>query len=145
MLIVDRVGQLVAQYGTRNPFEICDWLDIIVLTAPLDGLRGIYLCEDGVETITISTNLSQLTAKYVCGHELGHSQMHKGINRIFMDSKTFMLPSRFENEADKFAAHLLYGAPPLYQEPVSYQEMAEILNVSVCNVDTRLIELGIHW
>ena len=89
--------------------------------------------------------MAETTASFVCAHELGHYFLHGRFNRIFMDLHTCLEVGRFENEADKFAAQLLFGQPPLYQEPITAWEMANILNVAVCNVDARLIELGIYY
>ncbi len=44
---------------------------------------------------------------FVCAHELGHMFLHKKANAIFMDSRTQLTTSKYENEADQFAADLL--------------------------------------
>lgn len=145
MTIAERVKLLIEEHGTRNPFALCDCLDIPVTFAPLGSFRGYCLRYRNDAKITISDALGDLPSEFVCAHELGHALLHQRINRIFMDSHTHMVAGRFENEADKFAAQLLFGGPPMFADgSLSAWDMADILNVAVCNVDTRLIELGIY-
>lgn len=145
MGIIALAHEIAYNNNTIEPTVICENYGIHVHIHPLIDCRGYYMKAFGQDYITISEDLVGVVKRFVCAHELGHYLLHQRFNRIFMDYRTRMIPDRFENEADKFAMHLLYGAPPLYQEPVSYQEMAEILNVPLYNVDARLIELGIHW
>ena len=56
----------------------------------------------------IDSALNGRKARFVCAHELGHSLLHKNLNRIFMDVNTNMVTSRYENEADRFAVDLLF-------------------------------------
>lgn len=144
MGIVQLVGSTIAEHETRDPFSICQNLEIIVQRHPLVDLRGYCRYSNGRPVITLHNELTKQAERFVCAHELGHYMLHKRINRVFMDSYTYMEPGRYENEADKFAVQLLFGGPPLYQEPISQWDMADMLNVPACNVDTRLIELGIY-
>lgn len=144
MKIASLARTIEREHGTVNPFDICLLLGIVVQFHPLVELRGYYKQEGGRHFIVIADDLSPLAQLFVCAHELGHFLLHQRLNRVFMDSKTYVVPGRFENEADRFAAQLLWGMPPMEREPVTVWEMAEILNVPVCNVDARLIELGIY-
>ena len=100
--------KLVRKYGTRDPFKIAEALGYIVLYAPLVGVRGFYQYLKRCHIIYLDPELDEDTARFVCAHELGHSLLHRGINRIFMDTRTFLVSSRYETEADQFAADLLY-------------------------------------
>ena len=100
--------KLVRKYGTRAPFKIAEALGYIVLYAPLVGVRGFYQYLKRCHIIYLDPELDEDTARFVCAHELGHSLLHRGINRIFMDTRTFLVSSRYETEADQFAADLLY-------------------------------------
>lgn len=145
MKITDRVNLLVKNFETRNPFDICNGLGVVVLRPRLLGVRGFFIQEDGVSIVNVSCDLPDHAARFVCAHELGHSQMHKGVNRLFLDRCTYELPSRYENEADKFACHLLFGEPPLFQEDLlTDKEIAAALNVPTNIVMQRLFELGIR-
>lgn len=101
--------KLVERYGTRDPFKIAEELGYIVIRTPLAGVRGFYQYLKRCHIIYLDSGLDDAAARFVCGHELGHSLMHRGLNRIFMDTRTFMASGRYEAEADRFAADLLFS------------------------------------
>ncbi|MDL2327508.1 ImmA/IrrE family metallo-endopeptidase [Ruminococcaceae bacterium OttesenSCG-928-A11] len=139
------VQRLVEKHATRNPFEICYNEGIIVARDPLGDIRGYYRRINTFDYIAVNSDLEPMAAVFACGHELAHWVFDKGVNRVFMDYCTHLLPDKLETRADRFAAHLLFGQPPLYQESITTWEMAEILNVPACNVDARLFDLGIYY
>lgn len=100
------VEKLIAKYKTCNPFEICEKRNINVLYCDLGKLRGFYRYSKRNKLITINSNLPEIERMNVCAHELGHEILHSEHNRIFLNS-TFILPSKFENQANRFAAYLL--------------------------------------
>lgn len=100
---------LVQRFNTRNPFAIADALGYLIIYAPLVGVRGFYQYIKRCHIIYLDTGLEENEARFVCAHELGHSLLHKGCNRIFMDTKTHLLSSRYEQEADRFAVDLLFS------------------------------------
>lgn len=101
-------NSLVRKYGTRDPFRIADALDYTIIYTPLVGVRGFYQYIKRCHTIYLDDSLEEPVAGFVCAHELGHSILHRGYNRIFMDTRTIMVTSRYESEADHFAADLIY-------------------------------------
>lgn len=144
--IIELAQSVADEYETHNPFSLCRAIGITVHYYPLVEFRGYYMNIDGHNFITIADNLSEIVGHFVCAHELGHHFLHQRLNRPFMDYRTHMVPGRYENEADKFALHFLFTCPPLYQDNnISNEEMANLLNVSVSKVDSRLIELGVYF
>lgn len=101
-------NSLARKYGTRDPFKIADALGYTIIYTPLVGVRGFYQYLKRCHIIYLDTSLDDNDARFVCAHELGHSLIHRGCNRIFMDTRTFVVTSRYEIEADRFAADLLY-------------------------------------
>lgn len=101
-------NSLVQKYGTRDPFKIADALGYTIIYTPLVGVRGFYQYIKRCHIIYVDNSLEDNVAGFVCAHELGHSFLHQGYNRIFMDTRTFMVTSRYETEADHFAADLIY-------------------------------------
>lgn len=101
--------KLAGKYGTRDPFRITSELDYIVLETHLAGIRGYYQYARRCHIIYLSDCLSEHERNFVCAHELGHSLLHKDMNRIFMDTRTNMVTSRFEIEANHFAVDLIYS------------------------------------
>lgn len=101
-------NSLARKYGTRDPFRIADALGYTIIYTPLVGVRGFYQFLKRCHIIYLDSALDEETARFVCAHELGHSLLHRGYNRIFMDTRTFVVTSRYETEADRFAADLIY-------------------------------------
>jgi len=99
--------KLAREYGTRDPFVIASEMKYILIDAQLEGVRGFYQYVQRRHIIYVDSNLSPQDQHWVCAHELGHSLLHKNLNRVFMDSYTFMASTRFEREADQFAVCLL--------------------------------------
>lgn len=99
---------LVRKYGTRDPFCIADAMGFSVVRIPLKGIRGFYQHVKRCRIIYIADDLIEADARFVCAHELGHALLHRGYNRIFMDTHTHFPVSRYEVEANRFAVDLLY-------------------------------------
>lgn len=138
MYIKRTAHKLIQKFNTRNPFQICEELGYIVLRVPLVGLRGFYQYIERQHIIYIKDTLDDQESKLVCAHELGHSLLHTDNNHFFMNSHTYFSLSKFELEADKFAADLLYSDQFL-QDYLSYsiQTVAECLGLSQQVVEYR--------
>jgi len=119
MDIKDCALSLVSRHETRNPFQIAKELGIIVIFVQLDNIRGFYQSIHRCHIIYINEDLDEQEARFVCAHELGHFFLHQNINRIFMDKHTHFVMSRYEIEADQFAAELLFDDDDL-QEFLEY-------------------------
>ena len=138
--------RIVRKHGTRDPYTLCKYEGVTVISHDLSDIRGYYIEPYGVPIISLSNGLSELARCFVCAHELGHHIYDQGLNRTFMDLYTYMLPSVFENRADLFAYHLLFGESPLQCElDVFDWQLADCLNVDLSRLDSRLIELGVFY
>lgn len=128
---------LAKKYGTRNPFEIIRNLNVILVFYPLEGVKGFYQYFQRNNIIYIDERLDDNEKIFVCAHELGHMLLHKKSNAIFMDSRTHLNTSKYENEADRFAIDLL----------VSDSVIEDHLNFSIdqfsrlLGYDKKMIEL----
>lgn len=133
---------LVRKFHTRDPFQIAHELDIQIVFVPLHGIRGFYQYVKRCALLYIDSNLSEHEARFVCAHELGHALMHRGYNRIFLDTHAYFKTDRFEIEADQFAVDLLYSdddLSPLLEYPV--QITADYMGVSIALAEYRLKEI----
>lgn len=101
--------RLVAKYNTRDPFKIAEELGIIVVFAPLAELRGMRQHVKRRTIIYINSDLDEHQQRLVCGHELGHHFLHRGMNRVFMDCGTYMVTGRYEKEAHQFSVDLIFS------------------------------------
>lgn len=100
------VDNLIKKYDTYDPFEICEKININLVYENLGNIRGYYRYSKRNKYITINSILPDYEKLNVCAHELGHAILHSEYNRIFLNS-TFYLPSKFENQANRFAAYLI--------------------------------------
>ena len=100
-------NSLAKKYQSRNPFEIIEGMNVILVSAPLVDVRGFYQYFQRNNIIYIDEHLPEHEQKFVCAHELGHMLMHRGENNVFMDTRTYLKTTRYESEADKFAIELL--------------------------------------
>ena len=107
MDIKKRADKLARFYRSRNPFEIVQGMNVILVTYPLEGVRGFYQYFQRNNIIYLDERLSDHDRKFVLAHEMGHMLLHKKSNAIFMDTRTQFNTSRYEKEADLFAMCLL--------------------------------------
>ena len=98
MDIKKKADSLVRKYRTRNPFEIIQGLNVILVFAPLIGTRAFYQYFQRNNLIYINENLSSHEKAFECAHEMGHMFLHKKANAIFMDTRTCFNTNRFEIE-----------------------------------------------
>lgn len=117
MDIRNLVQSLVKKYNTRNPFEILRQKNVILVYAPLNGVRGFYQYFQRNHIIYIDENLSDSEKRFVCAHELGHMLLHKKANALFMDTHTFFNTEKYEVEANTFAAELLIPDELIFEHP----------------------------
>ena len=137
MDIKQKANTLAKKYGTRNPFEIINHLNIIVIRYPLKEIRGFYQYFRRNNIIYINENLTYQEQLFVCAHELGHMLLHKQSNALFMNTKTQFITSKFEIEANKFAVELLIDDDTLEE----YKEFTTEQLSRLLGYDRKLIEL----
>lgn len=130
---------LVQKHNTRDPFRIASDLGYVVIRTPMQGIRGFCQRMKRRQVIYIDSNLPESDARFVCAHEIGHALMHRGSNRIFMDTNTYFLINRQEIEASHFAVDLLYDDEDLrffLEHPI--QLAADCMGVSTALAEYRL-------
>lgn len=125
------VDKLVRKYKTRDPFEMIKGMNVILVSYPLDGVRGFYQYFQRNNIIYIDEKLSDHDKMFVLAHEIGHMILHRKQNAIFMDTRTQFKTSRYETEADKFAVELL----------ISDDSLAEYTE---CTIDQLSLVYGYH-
>lgn len=101
-------ARLSKKYDTRDPFRLADEMGFIVVFAPLVGMRGFQQRTKRQNIIYINDELDERQQALVCGHEMGHHFMHRGMNRIFMNLNTQFVTQKFENEANLFSLELIF-------------------------------------
>ena len=101
-------ARLSKKYDTRDPFRLADEMGFIVVFAPLVGMRGFQQRIKRQNIIYINDELDERQQALVCGHEMGHHFLHRGMNRIFMNLNTQFVTQKFENEANLFSLELIF-------------------------------------
>ena len=103
------VSYLKRKYGTDDPEEIADYLGVTIIRMPLeDVVAGFYKLLKRRKYIFLNSDIEDdVFIRVVLAHELGHAIMHPKENCAFMKSKTLLLTSRIEKQANIFAAYLL--------------------------------------
>ena len=112
MDIKKKANYLARKYQTRNPFEILQGLNAILVFVPLAGTRAFYQYFQRNNIIYINENLSQHEQIFECAHEMGHMLLHKKANAIFMDTRTCFNTNKFEIFETLLRARLQTAAVP---------------------------------
>lgn len=102
------VRRLIKRYGTKNPYNLCKYLGIVIIYKDLGETKGFFKKILKKKVIFLNEKLDEFSAKVVLAHELGHAILHSSTDFQFLCSYS-LLPktSIWENEANKFAAELL--------------------------------------
>ncbi len=95
--------------GSRNPVTIAKSAGIGMAILPLGNMEGNYILLNRKRWIFVNDNIEQDSPlfKVVVAHELGHAFLHRKENCAFIKSRTLLLTSGIEREANLFAANLL--------------------------------------
>lgn len=137
--------ELVAEYGTRDPLEIIQSLDLLYYDrSDFQEILGMYAFLNDQGCIFTNASLEGEIRNMVLAHELGHDRLHRDIAAEggIWDFSYCDLSGRIEYEANVFAAHLLVPEDwmlELLQEGYSAQDAATLMGV-----DERMVWLKLH-
>jgi Zn-dependent peptidase ImmA (M78 family) len=106
-IILNIINRLAKKYDTRDPCELADYLGVVIIERPLGDKLGAYMYIKKTKTIFINSSIDEALKKIVLAHELGHAILHKTQECYFMKSNTLIVTSKFEWQANFFAANLL--------------------------------------
>ena len=89
MDIKKRANQIAHRFQSRNPFEIVRGLNVILVDAPLSGVRGFYQYFQRNHIIYLDETLSEQERTLVLAHELGHCFSIKGKCHLYGYQNSF--------------------------------------------------------
>lgn len=126
MGIKNIVNNLVNKYNTRDVYELCDCLGLKIMYEDLGNIKGFYQgCLDS-QIIHINFNLDDKEKKIVAAHELGHAMLHNELNILFLESNTYFVKNKYENEANKFAIEVLLQDTDLDKDELKYMTLEQL-------------------
>lgn len=107
--IIDKANALVKRYKTRNPFELAEYLNIIIKYGEFSKLKGFYNYTYRNRFIVINSRLDEAEQLITCGHELGHDRLHRSQAKLglMQDYNIYNVSNVYELEANFFTAQLL--------------------------------------
>ena len=137
--IEQRVIELINEHGTAEPKNICENMGIIILSLELpERVNGFVMNRKGIWFIVLNDMLNDDQKRFTTAHELGHIILHGYANSINMSCNTGFYVSRYEREADMFAAYLLLQAE--YDQYMDYEtltldQVSQITHIPQSRVD----------
>ena len=109
----DKTDSLVLSYGTRDPFELVEKLDLFVDYEPLgNSVNGFYYSKDDIKLIVLNSEMPRHIQRFTLCHELAHHILHANTNALLLS-----VQNRQEYEADKFAMYLLLSESEIREYP----------------------------
>lgn len=102
-------SKLIQRLGSNDPFEICKAKNITIVYEDLGNIYGYFYKANRIPSIHINNRLDEFLARFTCGHELGHNELHPNINMPFLRQSTLFSVNRYEREANRFTLYLLLG------------------------------------
>jgi Zn-dependent peptidase ImmA (M78 family) len=83
------------KFKTRDPYELCDALDIKVRYKDLGTqIKAYYIHIARIRNIVINYNVSEVVQRILVAHELGHDRLHtqlamqKGFHELELFNQT---------------------------------------------------------
>ncbi|MEY8339082.1 ImmA/IrrE family metallo-endopeptidase [Lachnospiraceae bacterium 62-35] len=111
--MMQKAKRLIRYYermtGSRDPVTIADYAGIRIAVLPLGSIAGNYKLIKRKRWIFVNSSIPDNSPffRVVIAHELGHALLHRKENCAFIKSRTLLLTSGIEREANQFAACLL--------------------------------------
>ena len=133
----------IEKCGSRDPFEIAEYLNIQLQIGPLGTPCGSYLFLKNHRCIFLNEDLSENEMKLVMSHELGHAILHRKLNCYFICNKTLLLNSKIELEANLFAAELLIPDHTILDHyTLTISQLSRLLGYEEAIIKLRLASLN---
>lgn len=138
--------RLIRKYGTRDPFEIAEALDIsIIMCSTFKRQKGAFkvIAKNGF--IFINSNLSDEMQRLVCAHELGHAMLHRKLAVSaggMLEFELFDINDQCEYDANAFAATLLLDDDELMELVKDGYDVVYIAKTMGTNVNLILLKLN---
>lgn len=135
-----RVRQLIDRYQSAEPSVLCEKMGVITLEQDLpDRVNGFTIEMYGIRFIVLNEALDHYAKRFTMAHELGHIVLHEGTNSLRLSCNTGFCVTKYEREADSFAAWLLLLSEMSElsgRESVTAEEAARIAHIPLSVADS---------
>lgn len=140
--VIQQVEQLITRFSTRCPFELAAYLQITILLTDLpDRINGFFLNVLDQPFIYLNDQLPEQQKRIILAHELGHAVLHPLQNSLYMRNSTYLVLSRYELQADMFAAHFLLE-DALFDDMINGFDTLEKIS---CVTEVPLAYVQLKW
>ena len=124
--IEELVKNLIKLHGTNDPETIARNEGIKVTKCPMN-VNGVAVVCAEEKSIMVNSKLSPLETLTTSSHELGHCLLHDDEDRLFLKERMLFENNKIENEANKFAALLLFSSDIDFELEPGDEELIEKL------------------
>ena len=129
---------MVRRHKTRNPVELAQAMNIVVVIEELGSIRGYFNSVGRNKFIHINSMCRDRSL--VCAHELGHAVLHPDASAHFMRKHTLFSVDRYEKEATYFASCLLIGDDDLTEyRHFTYEQLGKLFGI-----DEQIVRLRVE-
>lgn len=145
--IIQAAEKLVRKYGTRDPYELCGAMHIVLYRKDLKKkLKGFFFYHSRQKSIVVDSNVNAVLERILVAHELGHAVLHReaAMMRGFQEMELFEGTAKpMEYEANLFAAELLLEDDEVlgHLRERTFFETAMALRVPAALLDFKLAAL----
>ena len=106
--IIKHAKALIEEYNTRNPFELAEAKDIVVIEQPLgEDTDGAILDYEEGRVIILSDKLNEIKRNFVAAHELLHLTIHNDEGAFIRQKNVYEKKKVLESEGNLFAVELI--------------------------------------
>ena len=143
--ITRTANELIQKYATRNPYELCEALQIRVRLKDLGSdIKAYYFYHSRIRNIVLNSRVSEDFRKILTAHELGHDILHRSaaMQQGFREVDMFDMVRPIEYEANLFAAEILIDDGEVLEfsgcEDMAFYDIARELYVPAPLLDFKL-------
>lgn len=118
---------LIENFNSSDPFEICDNLGIYIIYCDLPkNIDGFFQNINNNFIIYINNSSNEDEIDSIVAHELGHIMMHSELNTLFLRENSYININKYEREANIFSAYLNFDK---FEHSNDFVKLTKLLQV----------------
>ena len=144
--IYKKANRIVKTCGPRDTLKIARELGIYVhFIDEFNELLGMYTYRHKERHILLNSSMEDMVLQMVCGHEIGHDNLHRSLakqNNSLPEFVLFDMRTKHEYEANAFAAHLIIDDDELIDNLRQGYDVVQLSSIMGTNINLMLIKLN---